>query len=333
MLIKGKTPFVHDIEIFPNFFSDAVINVNTENIRVFEISSRKNDIQSLIDLYSHRNIIFVGFNSIHYDSPILSYIILNKDRLVKLPVWEITKELKEFSDFIINNQDKTASWSKYKYANCFYTLDLLTMMFASKLRVGLKELQVTMEYPNVREYEGDFNSYLPESEFDNVISYNINDILSTKELMFRLEKDIKLREDVDNTFGVNVLNMDGVNLGVEIIKNNYLKDTGKRWEDIKDLRSPCHELDLKDVIFDFIKFETPEFQKLHKQILNTHLNLDEEKSKLQKDRWKITVYIDDLEITYSLGGIHTKNKPAIYKSDEKWVIIDSDCALGNIGAR
>jgi hypothetical protein len=101
-------------------------------------------------------------------------------------------------------------------------------MFASKLRVGLKELQVTMGYQNVREYEGDFNSYLPESEFDNVISYNINDILSTKELMFRLEKDIKLREDVDNTFGVNVLNMDGVNLGVEIIKHNYLKDTNKR---------------------------------------------------------------------------------------------------------
>jgi hypothetical protein len=46
--------------------------------------------------------------------------------------------------------------------------------------------------------------------------------------MFRLEKDIKLREDVDNTFGVNVLNMDGVNLGVEIIKHNYLKDTNKR---------------------------------------------------------------------------------------------------------
>lgn len=326
MFIKGKTPFIHDIESFPNFFSDAVINANSGNIKVLEISSRKNDILNIIKLYSNKNIIFVGFNSIHYDDPIISYIIINQQELINLPVWEVTKRLKEFSDFIILNQTKTASWSKYKYANLFSHLDLLTMMFASKLRVGLKELQVTMEYPNVREYEGDFNSYLPESEFDNVIEYNKNDILSTKELMLRLEKDIKLRESVDDTFGVNVLNMDGVNLGVEIIKNNYLKDTGKRWEDIKDLRSPCHELDLKDVIFDFIHFETPEFQKLHKYILSTHLNLDQEKLKDTKDRWKITVYVDDLEITYSLGGIHTKNKPAIYKSDDEWVIIDSDCA-------
>ena len=333
MLIKGKTPFVHDIEIFPNFFSDAVTNVNSGNIKVFEISSRKNDILDIINLYSNNAIIFVGFNTIHYDSPIISYIILNKEELTKLPVWEITKRLKEFSDFIIERRDQVASWSKYKYANLFSHLDLLTMMFASKLRVGLKELQVTMGYSNVREYEGDFNSYLPESEFDNVISYNINDILSTKELMFRLEKDIKLREDVDKTFGVNVLNMDGVNLGVEIIKNNYLKDTRKRWDEIKDLRSPCDQLDLKDIIFDFIHFETPEFQKLHNQILKTHLNLSEEKIKNQKDRWKITVYVNDLEITYSLGGIHTKNKPAIYKSNDEWVIIDSDCALGNIGAR
>ena len=101
------------------------------------------------------------------------------------------------------------------------------MMFATKLRCGLKELQVTMQYPNVREYEGDFNSYLPESEYDNVISYNNNDVDSTEELMHRLQGEIELRLGIENTLGVNVLNEDGVNLGVEIIKHNYLKETGK----------------------------------------------------------------------------------------------------------
>lgn len=86
MLIKGKTPFVYDIEVFPNFFSDAVINANTGNIKVFEISSRRNDIQQIIQLYSHKNIIFVGFNSIHYDNPIIAYIIMNQEELLSLPV-------------------------------------------------------------------------------------------------------------------------------------------------------------------------------------------------------------------------------------------------------
>lgn len=327
MIIDGLTAFVYDIEIFPNFFSCTVKNTESGNIRTFEISDRKNDIGEIYKLFLNKKIIWVTYNGIHYDNAIISYIILNIETLIKKPVWEINKELKELSDLIIESQDNTAKWRKYKYANLFKGLDLMTMMFAKMLRVGLKELQVTMEYHNVREYEGDFNSNIPISEFDNVISYNINDVNSTEKLMNIKEGEIRLRESIKKTFGIDVLNQDGVNLGVEIIKNNYLRETGKSWNDIKDLRSPCDELDLKDIIFDFIQFDTPEFKKLHKEVLETHLNLKEEKLKNQKDRWKKTVYINDLEITYSLGGIHTRNNPDIYRSDNQWVIIDSDCAL------
>jgi hypothetical protein len=100
-------------------------------------------------------------------------------------------------------------------------------MFAQKLRVGLKSLQVTMEFKNVEEYDGDFNKYLPREDIVKVRNYNINDIESTEELLIRVKNDIDLRLGIESTLGVNVLNQDGVNLGVEIIKNNYLKDTGK----------------------------------------------------------------------------------------------------------
>jgi hypothetical protein len=38
MLIKGKTVFVYDIEVFPNFFSCAVKNTESKNKKVLEIS-------------------------------------------------------------------------------------------------------------------------------------------------------------------------------------------------------------------------------------------------------------------------------------------------------
>ena len=101
------------------------------------------------------------------------------------------------------------------------------MMFAQKLRVGLKSLQVTMEFKNVEEYDGDFNKCLPREDIIKVRNYNINDIESTEELLVRVKNDIDLRLGIESTLGVNVLNQDGVNLGVEVIKNNYLKDTGK----------------------------------------------------------------------------------------------------------
>lgn len=100
-------------------------------------------------------------------------------------------------------------------------------MFSSKLRVGLKELQVTMNYPNVREYEGDFNINAPLSDFESIISYNFNDVDSTEELLYKLEKDIFLRLGIEKEYGINVMSMDGVSIGKEILKSRYLQDTGK----------------------------------------------------------------------------------------------------------
>lgn len=325
MLIRGKPCFVYDVESFPNFFSIAIKNTESGNIRTYQISEIRNDIANIAKIFLNKRIFWVGYNSIHYDQPIINYILINYKKLILKPVWEITLELKKFSDKIIESENAN-SWKLYKYASLFDNLDLLTMMFAQKLRVGLKSLQVTMEYNNVEEYSGDFNQPLPKSEIDNVLKYNINDILSTEELMNRVKDEIELRLAIEDTLHVSVLNQDGVNLGVEIIKNSYLRDTGKTWYDIKDLRSPCDELDLKDIYFDFIKFDTPVFQKLHQELLETHINLKEESAKSTDKRWKKVIFVNDTEITYSLGGIHTKNPPEIFLSDDEWVIIDSDCA-------
>lgn len=100
------------------------------------------------------------------------------------------------------------------------------MMFSNKLRVGLKELQVTMQYPNVQEYEGDFDQFLPENEIDNVLTYNLNDVDSTLELLNRCKKDIDLRLSIEDEYGIKALSKDGVNLGMEILKQRYLAETG-----------------------------------------------------------------------------------------------------------
>ena len=66
MLIKGKTAFVYDIEVFPNFFSVTLKNTESGNIVSFEISDRKNDMPNIAKVFLNPNIYFVGFNSMHY---------------------------------------------------------------------------------------------------------------------------------------------------------------------------------------------------------------------------------------------------------------------------
>ena len=93
--------------------------------------------------------------------------------------------------------------------------------------MSLKALQVTMEYRNVEEYSGDFERPLPKEEIPKLLAYNINDVESTEELLYRSKKDIDLRIAIEDQYKISALNKDGVNLGMEILKKYYLEATGK----------------------------------------------------------------------------------------------------------
>lgn len=56
MKIKGLTAFVYDVEVFPNLFTCAVKNTESKNKRVYEISSRKNEMLEIIKLFQNKQI-------------------------------------------------------------------------------------------------------------------------------------------------------------------------------------------------------------------------------------------------------------------------------------
>ena len=93
MIIRDKKVYVYDIEVFQNIFHCSVKNTETEEIYKFEISERKNQLRELVKFFKQvnkditwgeyytttrqieSNIIFCGYNNLHYDNPIINYII------------------------------------------------------------------------------------------------------------------------------------------------------------------------------------------------------------------------------------------------------------------
>ena len=236
----------------------------------------------------------------------------------KLSYIEICRSLFNLSNTIIKSVDSNfSSWSKWKYRIYFETLDLLTMLYSQKLRVGLKEMQVTMQFRCVQEYEGDFQSWLPLSEIPNMIKYNINDVDSTEELLYRCQKDIDLRLAIEDEYGVKVLNKDGVNIGMKIITQKYLEKTGQTWNQIKDLRSPCDMIELNKIILPFIEFKTPVLQELLKELKT--LTVSPGRKGLER-----TFVIGGVKHLFSVGGLHSENKPSSFQSTDTQVIVDQD---------
>lgn len=319
MVLKNKTVFVYDIEIFPNLFICVVKNTESKNVKVYEISDRVNDLPEIYKLFRNKKILFCGYNNLAYDSILINYLLIEYEHLIYKPIWEICTEIKAISDKLIaSEKDKFNGLEVYKHTNTFESLDLLALMFSNKLRVGLKELQVTMEYPNVLQYDGDFNSNVQLSEIEQVIHYCKNDINSTEELLYRLEKDIELRLSVEKEYRISALNKDGVNLGMEILKKRYLEETGLTWNDIKELRSPCDKINLGEIVFEFIEFKTPTLQNILNQLKETTLDVGGE----FEHRFELGGSIQVL----ASGGIHSKIDPESIEPTEDEILVDWDVA-------
>jgi hypothetical protein len=85
MLIRNNVCFVYDVEVFPNFFSVTIKNTESGNYKQYEIGERRNDLPNIVKLFLHKKVIFCGYNVIHYDNPIISYLLLNYKRLILRP--------------------------------------------------------------------------------------------------------------------------------------------------------------------------------------------------------------------------------------------------------
>ena len=339
MKIRNKVILVYEIEVFQNIFHCAIKDTETGKITLFEISNRKNQLQELVEFFKefenvegswnnsyttdyqfNTNKIFAGYNNIHYDNPIINYIIDYYNVMKDKTYIEICKSIFNLSKTILNSKEgEEGIWKKWKYQQWFESFDLLTMLYSTQLRVGLKEMQVTMQYPNVQEFVYDWDIPLVESKFDEMIQYNINDVESTSELLDRCKKDIELRIAIEDEYGVRVLSKDGVNIGMKIITQKYLEKTGQTWWDIKDLRSPMDKIPLKDVILPFVKYDSP----ILKDMLDT---LKKQTVSPGRKGYEYKFIFNNLRYTIGVGGIHSVNDPEIIIPKEDEYLIDCDVA-------
>ena len=319
MKIKGKTCIVFDIEVLKNVFTCTCKNTDTKQITVFEISPRRVDIQGLVTFF-YEDYYFVGYNNIHYDNPILNYIIMlyNKHYFNGYSTRELTESVFRMSQLVIDKNSDFDLWKEYKYARNFLSIDLLTMLYSKALRVSLKEMQVTMQYKNVEEFVVDWHQDLPEKDIDRLISYNINDVESTEELLYRCKDLLELRIETEKDFGLPCLSLDRVNLGDRLLQLKVMEKTGLNKKQLENMKSPADYVDLEKVIFPWIKFESPILQKKLTDMKNQHNVSPGRKGYIN------TFMFGEMKVTIGVGGIHGDNGTCIIKPNEDELLLDSD---------
>ena len=324
MIIRNSVVVVYDIEIFPNVFHCTCKDTEENKLYFFEISDRKNQLTELVDFFFYKNIddkMFCGYNNKHYDDVVINYLIDFYYKMDTLSYDKVCTSLYNLSNTIITAEEgDTSKFKRWKYAKYFYSMDLLTMLFSSKLRVGLKEMQVTMHYKNVEEYSGDFSQFLPDSEIDNMIKYNINDVESTTELLNRLKDDVQLRLFIEKEYGIDALSMDSVKFGETLLLKKYCEQTKLSEQYVKTLRSPMDYIPLKDVILPFISYKNPKLQDVLEDMKSQVVYSKERKGYEKK------FVLSNVRYSIGVGGIHSLHTPRIFVPNDNEYIGHSDVA-------
>lgn len=299
---------IFDIECLCNCFIVCLKNIDTSKKIILEISERKNDAFRFKDIFNNEERVFIGFNNLDYDGVLINFILKNNH----LSWDKLTKELKTISDVMI--KEKKINY-RLRNAKNFEQIDLLRMLFSKELRVSLKELQVSMGYPNVLEFEVDWDASLDVDFIDKLIEYCWNDVDSTEWVYDRCKEDLKFRQEIETEWGIDCYSEDGMTLGVHILKEEFKMALDLDESDFKTMGTKRESIVLKDVILPFIHYETKELQDFLDSIKLQTLTGDA--------KFSYTLMYDDLEYTIGRGGIHSKNYP-FYYNPKDYYIIDGD---------
>ncbi len=258
------TDWIYDLETYPNIFSIGLMNVDTKEAWVFEISARKNQSKQMIDfmrrLYREKARM-VGFNNIGFDYPVLHYILKNKD----CSVYSIYKKAMS----LISAEDDDRFRNLVREEDVMIPqIDLYKIHhFDNRARAtSLKVLEFNMRSDNIEDLPFDVGKDLNSSQMDTLIKYMQHDIKETYKFYLKTLPMISFREELTIKYNKNFLNHNDTKIGKDYLimrleETNpgccYKVDVhGKR----KIQQTKRKNIKLKECIFPYVNFEREEFK-------------------------------------------------------------------------
>lgn len=316
--------WIYDIETYPNIFTCAFMHPNTGTRLLFEISDRydqTNELVSFLNALKDTSCRMIGFNNIGFDYPVIHYImeyvnfsnvdsIYNKaSRIIHTP-WE-----RRFDNLIWDNEILIKQIDLYK----IHHFD------NESRRTSLKLLEFNMAMDSIDDLPHPPGTKLSNEKKSELIKYNHHDVDATLLFYAHTIDMIEFREQLSEKYNHNFLNHNDTKIGKDYfimkLEDNlpgvcYSYETGSK----KPRQTIRPYIDLGDVIFPYIKFEQPEFERIRKW-------LSSQKIKETKGIFTdLTATINDFEFDFGVGGIHGSVKPCIVQSDDEGTVIDVDVA-------
>lgn len=315
--------YVHDYETLSNCFIAVFAHYTTDEIKVFVVHELRDDFKEFVEFLEHNaknNEWHISYNGLAFDSQITHYILDNKESLLKHGSETIARLLYSYAQRTINKQDRNEFSDYPSWKMSIKQIDLFKMNHWDNpaKSSSLKWIQYSMDWENVLEMPIHHTKTITTlEEIDEIISYCINDVLSTKKIMQLCRDQIALRQSLTKEYSIDLYSASEPRISKELF--SYFLTRKLDWEkqELRRMRTNRHEIVLNECILPQIEFKTSTFQSV----------LDYFKSKtITETKGALNYSIEHKGVItdYGLGGIHGARAPGIYEAKKGYTIMTSD---------
>ena len=357
----NNTGFFFDFEVLKNCFTATFIPVDTNRKHIDEyikadiegdVSKKKevlakikvktfitfNGINQLLPMISFikssRCKTLISYNGRKYDDIILDYIItkLNTNKSIDI----ITAELYTLSQDILASQ----RWSNYRkdndisYSGYYYSIDLMKLHYLS---ISLTQVSIALKWYRVEEYDPPaitdaemmefgylsdniawYDRYVLDTHLVLLLEYNLNDVLVLYELYYVKIDELKNRIATSTRYNVNVTSDSRSTTSDKVMSKLYGDATGLKWWDFNSKRTYRRTIKFDDLIYNTIEFKSKQLQSFLNYIKSITIKVE------SSDKFKESLIYKGVKYTFGKGGLHSKDRGGVFKSTDKYKIVDYD---------
>ena len=302
-----KKLWVYDLETL-QLFTATFMDRDSDETRVFVLSNTRNDISALFKFFNDEVKGLIGYNCITFDAQILEFLYRNPRATAE--------QIRIYANIITdNNENRRPDVPEWKLRIPHLDLFRALSLSVKAKRTGLKWCEFRMDLDNIEDMPS-------QGEGDNweekVLSYNLNDVIATKELYIRHKKDIELRIALTQREKINLMNSTEPDMSKKIFSKYLSRAMGIPESDLRSMSTNRLLVPVKDIILPYVEFQSEVLGLVKKEFEKLEL--------YEADKPEFNIKFGGTDITYALGGIHGSAKNKIVESDKDYIIKSCDVA-------
>jgi hypothetical protein len=295
---------VYDIETLKSLFTMTAYDLKTGEIQSFVIHKLRNDYKAMLE-YIGKLEGMIGFNNVDFDYAVLDPFLYESEEYLEMDGDALAKKIYKRAQKVLS-EDFRKDYDKPVVPQ----RDLYRIWhFNNKARAtSLKFLQINMGWKNAQEMPVKHDAVIKtEAEIQQVLDYNLNDVLSTVEF-YKLTKDkIRMRKTLGEKYGIDFGNASDTKIGEQIFLHEMSKKTRIPVDTLKEGRTFRKNIALGQVIIDSISFSSKGFQ----EVLDKFKKMVISNTRKSED---ISVMFDGMKYEFGFGGLHAVREPGLYKN-------------------